>query len=168
MLKDIAKEHQGILTDILKVQPVAAVVVAGPAPARDYRKLAPSVRINVQYMLIQLLQVSPVRALGVSGWIGHPKSAQVAYFGRIDKIQWQTHEHGYWMELTGPTFANQLAGIDRILSGVFRYRMLIGATGQGTRLLRDDLENPLPLAEMIRIRNSRHVRTSVTILLLGN
>jgi len=80
LLKDIAKKHQRILTDMLKVQPVAAIALADPAPARHDRRLAPSVRINVPYMLIQLLQVSPVRALSVSGWIGHPKSVQVAHF----------------------------------------------------------------------------------------
>jgi len=79
LLKDIAKKHHCHLTDMLKVQPVAAIAVADPAPARNDRKLAPSVRINVPYLLIQLLQVSPVRALSVSGWIGHPKSAQAAH-----------------------------------------------------------------------------------------
>ena len=39
------------------------------------------------------------------------------------------------MVLTEPTLANLLAGIDRILSPGFGYRMLIGGTGQGTRLL---------------------------------
>jgi len=76
----------------------------------------------------------------------------------MDKIQWQTHEHVYWIELTEPTLVNLLAGIDRILSCGFGYRMLVGATGQGTRLLQDDPEEPLRLAEMIRITNSRHVR----------
>jgi len=76
----------------------------------------------------------------------------------MDNIQWQTHEHVYGMELTEPTLANLLAGIDRILSRGFGYRMLVGATGQGKRLLRDDREEPLPLAEMIRITNSRYVR----------
>jgi len=76
----------------------------------------------------------------------------------MDKIQWQTQEHVYWMELTEPTLANLLAGIDRILLRGFGYCMLVGATGQGTGLLRDDPEEPLPLAEMIRITNSRHVR----------
>jgi len=80
LLKDIAKKHQCILTDMLKVQPVGAIAVAEPAPARNNRKLAPSVRINVAYMLIQVLQVSPVPALSVSGWIGRPKSAQAAHF----------------------------------------------------------------------------------------
>ena len=80
LLNDIAKKHQRILTDMLKVQPVAAIAVADPAPARNDRKLASSVRINVLYMLIQLLQVSTVRALFVSGWIGHPKSDHAAHF----------------------------------------------------------------------------------------
>jgi len=67
LLKDIAKKHQGILRDMLRA-PVAAVPVAYPTPARNDRKLSPSVRNkDVPYMLIQLLQVSPVRGLSVSG-----------------------------------------------------------------------------------------------------
>jgi len=67
LLKDIAKKHQGILRDMLRA-PVAAVPVADPTPARNDRKLSPSVRNkDVPYMLIQLLQVSPVRGLSVSG-----------------------------------------------------------------------------------------------------
>jgi len=42
LLKNIAKKHQRILTDMLKGQPVAAIVVADPAPTRNDRKLAPS------------------------------------------------------------------------------------------------------------------------------
>jgi len=67
----------------------------------------------------------------------------------MDEIHWQTHEHVYWLELTEPTLANLLAGIDRILSRRFRYCMLVGAMGQGTPLLRDDTEKPLVIAEMI-------------------
>jgi len=67
---------------MLKVQPVAAVGVADPASARNDGKLAPTVRINTPYMLIQLQQVFPVRALCVSGWIRHPKSAQAAVTNR--------------------------------------------------------------------------------------
>jgi len=67
LLKDIAKKHQGILRDMLRA-PVAAVPVADPTPARNDRKLSPSIRNkDVPYMLIQLLQVSPVRGLSVSG-----------------------------------------------------------------------------------------------------
>jgi len=80
LLKDIVKKHQGILTDMLKVQPVAAIAVADSASTRNDRRLVPGVRINVPYMVIQLLLVSPVRALCVSVWIGHPKSAQAAHF----------------------------------------------------------------------------------------
>ena len=62
------------------------------------------------------------------------------------------------MELTEPTLANLLASIDRIISCGFGYRILVCATGPGPRLLRDNPEEPLPLAEMIRTINSRHVR----------
>ena len=79
LLKDIAKQHQRILTDMLKVQPVAAIAVGDPAPTSNDGKLAPSVRINVLYMLIQLLQVSLVRTLSLCGWISLPKSAQAAH-----------------------------------------------------------------------------------------
>jgi len=66
LLKDIAKKHQGILRDMLRA-PVAAVPVADPTPARNARKLSPSAgNKDVPYMLIQLLQVSPVRGLSVS------------------------------------------------------------------------------------------------------
>jgi len=67
----------------------------------------------------------------------------------MDKVQWQTHEHVYWIELIEPILANLPAGIDRILSRGFGYRMLVGATGQGTRLLRDDPNKPLPLTKII-------------------
>ena len=65
--KEIAKKHQGILRDMLRA-PVAAVPVADPIPARNDRKLSPSIRNkDVPYMPIQLLQVSPVRSLSISG-----------------------------------------------------------------------------------------------------
>lgn len=76
----------------------------------------------------------------------------------LDKIQWQTYEHVYWMELTEPTHENLLANLNRVLSRGFGYRLLVGATGRGTRLLLDDPEEPLPLSEMITLRNNRHVR----------
>jgi len=65
--KDIAKKHEGILRDMLRA-PVAAVPVADPTPTRNDRMLSPSVRNkDVLYILIQLLQVSPVRGPSVSG-----------------------------------------------------------------------------------------------------
>jgi len=72
----------------------------------------------------------------------------------MDKIQWQSHGHVYSIELTEPTFPNLLAGIDKTMALGVRFRMLIGAMRQGTRLLQDDPEEPLQLAEMIRITNS--------------
>ena len=66
LLKDLVKTHQGILRDMLRA-PVAAVPVADPTPARNDRKLSPSVCNNdVQHMLIQRLEVMPVRGLSVS------------------------------------------------------------------------------------------------------
>jgi len=66
LLKDIAKNHQGILRDMLRA-PVASVLVADPTPARNDRKLSTSVRNkDVPYMLIQLLQVSLVHGFSVS------------------------------------------------------------------------------------------------------
>jgi len=62
------------------------------------------------------------------------------------------------MELTEPTFPNLLAGIDKTMAPGVGFRMLIGATRQGTRLLQDDPGEPLPLAEMIQMTNSRLVR----------
>ena len=62
------------------------------------------------------------------------------------------------MELTEPTFPNLLAGIDKAMAPGGGFRILIVATRQGTRLLQDDPEELLPLAEMIRITNSRLVR----------
>ena len=48
--------------------------------------------------------------------------------------------------------------IDRVLVRGYGYRLLVGATRPGTHMLLDDPEEPLPVAEMISIRNSRHVR----------
>jgi len=61
------------------------------------------------------------------------------------------------MELNEPTFPNLLAGIDKTMAPGVGFRMLIGTTRQGTRLLHDDQEEPLTLAEIIRITNSRLV-----------
>jgi len=76
----------------------------------------------------------------------------------MDKIQWQSHGQVYWIELTEATFPNMLVGIDKTMAPGVAFRMLIGATRQGTRQLQDDQEQSLQLAAMIRITNSRPVR----------
>jgi len=76
----------------------------------------------------------------------------------MGKIQWQSGGHVYWIELTEPTFPNLLAGIDKTMAPGVGFRMLIGTTRQGTRLLQHDPEEPLRLAKMIRITNSPLVR----------
>jgi len=64
------------------------------------------------------------------------------------------------MELTEPTFANLLAGIHKTMAPGVGFRMLIGTTRLDTRLLQDNPEEPLPLADMIRITNSPPVGIS--------
>jgi len=76
----------------------------------------------------------------------------------MDKIHWQSRGHVYWIELTEPTFLNLVAGIDKTMAPGVGFRMHIGTTRQGTGLLQDDPVELLPLAEMIRITNSRLVR----------
>jgi len=68
------------------------------------------------------------------------------------------HGHVYWMELTAHTMRNLLVCIDRVLAQGYGYRLLVGATRQATRMLLDNPEGPLQVAEMISIGNSRHVR----------
>jgi len=67
----------------------------------------------------------------------------------MEKIQWKRCGHVCWMELTEPTFANLVVGIDNTMAPRVGFRMLIGAIRQGTLLLQHDPEEPLPLAEMI-------------------
>jgi len=61
--------------------------------------------------------------------------------------------------MTEPTLQNVCDGIYSVLERGHRYRALIGATKQGTGLLHEDPEQPLPLPEMIQISNDVHVRT---------
>jgi len=84
----------------------------------------------------------------------HPDSPLPA---RLDKIQWRTHGHVYWMEMTEPTMWNLHMCIDRVLARGYGCRLLVGATRQGTCMLLDDPQEPLPVAKTISIRNSRHV-----------
>ena len=61
------------------------------------------------------------------------------------------------MELTEPTFPNLLAGKDKTMAGS-QISYAFGATRQRTRLLQEDPNKLLLLAEIIRITNSRLVR----------
>ena len=76
----------------------------------------------------------------------------------MDKIQWQSSRHVFWMEQTLHTLTSLLAAIDRTLAHGIRFHMLVGTTRRGTCLLQDDSEEPLPLAEMIGLRYTRHIR----------
>jgi len=77
---------------------------------------------------------------------------------RLDKIQWGTHRHVYWMAMTEPTMWNLFVCTERVLARGYRYLLLVGATSQAKRILFDDPEETLLVAEMISIGNSRHVR----------
>jgi len=76
----------------------------------------------------------------------------------LDKIQWQTHRHVYWMEMTEPRLRNLFVCINRVLAQGYEYRLLLGTTRHGTHMLLDDPAKPLLLAEMISIGKGRHVR----------
>ena len=60
--------------------------------------------------------------------------------------------------MTAPTLQNVRDGIDSVLERGQGYRAHVGATKQGTSLLHDDPEQPLPLAEMIPMSTDAHVR----------
>jgi len=75
----------------------------------------------------------------------------------MDKIQWPCRGHVYWIELTVSTFLNLLVGIDKNMAPGVRFCMIIRARRQGTPLLQDDPQEPLPLAEMTPNTNTRPV-----------
>ena len=78
--------------------------------------------------------------------------------GGLDNVQWKTYGSVFWLELTEPTLPHLLAQIDKIVTHSVGYRHLVGATRYGMLLLLDEPEEPLQLAEMIVITNSRHIR----------
>ena len=78
----------------------------------------------------------------------------------LDKVPWQTGEQVYWLEMAEPTFDNVLEEIDRVLERGYGYRVLVGATREGTRMLRNDPDKPLLLGEMVPLLSDRDVRIS--------
>ena len=95
----------------------------------------------------------------------------------LDKIVWQAGGHVSWFEMTEPTLQNVRDRIDSVLESGHRYRTLVGAMKQGTGLLPENPEQPLPLAEMIPISTDGHVCTwwamntqseSMDLLFYGN
>ena len=56
-----------------------------------------------------------------------------------------------------PTYDNIPSEIDRVLEREYRYYVLIGATQEGTRLLRSHLDNRLPLTEKFPIQSDLDV-----------
>ncbi|RPA88803.1 hypothetical protein L873DRAFT_1823997, partial [Choiromyces venosus 120613-1] len=140
LLKDIAKKHRSTLAELLRIQPVVA-------PAAAHAATTPGAVGNDRVAGPRSVHVSLDEPSKV-----HPEDPLPA---GLHNIQWQTHEHVYWIELTEPTLTNLVANIDQVLAQGFGYRLLVGATGWGARLLSDDPEEPLPVSEMIAIRNGR-------------
>jgi len=93
-------------------------------------------------------------------WIEEPFSSRLGAPNPpgLDKVPWQTGEQVYWLEMAELTFDNVLKEIDSVLERGYGYRVLVGATREGTRMLRNDPDKPLPLGEMVPLRSDRDVR----------
>ena len=57
-----------------------------------------------------------------------------------------------------PSFDRVLEEIYRVLERGYEYRVLVGATTEGTRMLWNDPDEPLPLGEMVPLLSARDVR----------
>ena len=93
-------------------------------------------------------------------WIEEPSSSRSGAPNPpgLDKIPWLTGEQVYWLEMAEPTFDNVLEEIDRVLERGYRYRVLVAATREGTRMLQHDPDEPLPLGEMVPLLSDQDVR----------
>ena len=100
----------------------------------EYANIAPAALAGPRYVRLWIDEVSAIRQ-------ADPLPAG------LDKILWQAGGHVNWFEMTAPTLQNIRDGIDSVLERGHGYRALVGATKQGTSLLHDDPEQPLPLAE---------------------
>jgi len=76
----------------------------------------------------------------------------------LDKVPWQTWEHVYWLEMAEPTFDIVLEEMDRVRECRYGYRVLVGATREGTQILGYEPDEPLPLREMVPLPSDRDVR----------
>ena len=112
----------------------------------EYATMAPAALAGSRYVRLWIDESSAIR------------QADPLHAG-LDKIVWQAGGHVYWFEMTEPTLQNVRDGIDSVLERGHGYRALVGATKQGTGLLHEDPEQPLPLAEMIPISTDVHIRT---------
>ena len=85
----------------------------------------------------------------------------------LDKILWQGKVQVYWLQRNEPTYNNILSKIDRVLECGYRYRLLIGATREGIRLLRSASDEWLLLAEMVPIQRDWDVNIWWSVNILG-
>ena len=99
----------------------------------EYANMAPAALAGPRYVWLWMDELSAIRQ-------ADPLPAG------LDKIMWQAGGHVYWFEMTEPTLPNVRDGIDSLLERGHGYRALVGATKQGTGLLHEYPEQPLPLA----------------------
>ena len=112
----------------------------------EYANMAPAALVGSRYVRLWIDEASAIRQ-------ADPLPAG------LDKIVWQASRHVYRFEITEPTLQNVCDGIDSVIERGHGYCALVAATKQGTHLLHEDQEQPLPLAEMITISTDAHVRT---------
>ena len=111
----------------------------------EYANMAPAALAGPRYIRLWIDEASAIRQADP-----HPAG--------LDKIVWQAGGNVYWFEMTEPTLQNMHDGIDSVQERGHGYCALVGATKQGTGLLHEDPEQPLPLAEMMSISTDVHVR----------
>jgi len=85
----------------------------------------------------------------------------------LDKILRQGKEQVLWVEMNEPTYDIIPSEIDRVRELRYGYRWLIGATHEGPRLLRSDLDKRLPLAAIVPIQSDRDVCIWSSVNTLG-
>jgi len=112
----------------------------------EYANMAPAALAGARHVRLWIDEASVIRQAN-------------PLLGKLDKIVWQAGGHVYWFKMTKPTLQNVRDRIDSVLERGHGYRALVGVTKQGTGLLHEDPEQPLPLAEMIPISTDVHVRT---------
>ena len=100
----------------------------------EYANMMPAALAGPRYVRLWIEEASAIRqAEPLPAW--------------LDKIVCQAGGHVYWFKMTEPTLQNVRDGIHSVLESGHGYRALVGATKQGTGLLHEDPEQPLPLAQ---------------------
>ncbi|RPA88665.1 hypothetical protein L873DRAFT_1849641 [Choiromyces venosus 120613-1] len=94
-LKDIAKKHQSTLAELLEIQPVVAPAATPAAAPAATHAAAPSATAPGAIGNDRLTGPHSVRV-----WLEEPSKVRPddPLPAGLHNIQWQTHEHVYWIE----------------------------------------------------------------------